>query len=304
MRNRGHYQFLVTFRNLFITFKDVSLLVTDELAEFDQLLALEKALLDKDRKSPLTRKIEEADDQVNSDLIGMRSDITAALHKHEPAVVDAAKTLHDRMRQLGDIYDMPYEEQTAIVSVLLEDLTGKYAVLATTVGINPWVNDLLIDNQILTQLLAERNAEVANRAQGDTKQVRRLLEASYRNIMHIIEANIILDGNSQCEALVRQLNTDILYFNEHDTPHRTLKDLRSISVRNINTQIYTGKPVTILPEVYYAEAGQPVVELFFSTDYNISYRNNINPGTAEIILSGKGKYKGKKIINFNIARTV
>lgn len=39
-----------------------------------------------------------------------------------------------------------------------------------------------------------------------------------------------------------------------------------------------------------------------TVDFSVTYRNNVNVGTATLILHGKGAYKGQKIVTFNIAR--
>ena len=36
------------------------------------------------------------------------------------------------------------------------------------------------------------------------------------------------------------------------------------------------------------------------TDYELSYRNNTNPGTATVVVTGKGKYQGAVEKNFTI----
>jgi hypothetical protein len=65
-------------------------------------------------------------------------------------------------------------------------------------------------------------------------------------------------------------------------------------------QPYTGRPVIVIPRVWYREADKPAVELIFAKDFLVSYKNNTSVGTADLILHGKGKYRGKKRLTFNI----
>jgi hypothetical protein len=44
------------------------------------------------------------------------------------------------------------------------------------------------------------------------------------------------------------------------------------------------------------------VKLTFGTDYTLTYKNNIEAGTAYCILRGKGGYKGSKTVSFIIRR--
>ncbi|MDR3261023.1 MAG: hypothetical protein LBT78_04225 [Tannerella sp.] len=38
-----------------------------------------------------------------------------------------------------------------------------------------------------------------------------------------------------------------------------------------------------------------------SKDFTVTYRKNIEVGTADLIIHGKGAYKGTKTVTFNIA---
>ncbi len=64
---------------------------------------------------------------------------------------------------------------------------------------------------------------------------------------------------------------------------------------------YTGK--AFKPEVKLAVEKDGVqVVLAEGTDYTLTYKNNINAGTAQIIITGKGWYTGSKTITFKIAK--
>ena len=68
-----------------------------------------------------------------------------------------------------------------------------------------------------------------------------------------------------------------------------------IEVTNANSLVYTGKALT--PEVKVTYNG---AELARDTDYEVSYTNNTNAGTATVTVDGKGNYEGTKTVNFNI----
>ena len=61
--------------------------------------------------------------------------------------------------------------------------------------------------------------------------------------------------------------------------------------------VYDGKPK--LPSVTVKLDGKTLV---FNTDYIVSYKNNVQIGTAEVIVEGKGDYTGSKTINFTIIK--
>lgn len=73
------------------------------------------------------------------------------------------------------------------------------------------------------------------------------------------------------------------------------KDLEDVSVGKIENQTYTGKALT--PDVILKDKD---IFLKKDVDYTVSYKNNINVGTATIVVSGLGDYVGSLTFNFEI----
>lgn len=85
---------------------------------------------------------------------------------------------------------------------------------------------------------------------------------------------------------------------------KTVYDINSqkanrVKVYNIPDQIYTGNE--IIPE--YLDLSQGMDYLKEGKDYEVvSYFNNVKKGTASILLKGKGKYSGTRIVKFKIVK--
>ena len=75
----------------------------------------------------------------------------------------------------------------------------------------------------------------------------------------------------------------------------TALDISKVTFSSISDQEYTGKP--IMPNVIVKSGSK---ELILNTDYSLNYANNISAGTAKITITGKGNYKGTKVLTFNI----
>ena len=58
---------------------------------------------------------------------------------------------------------------------------------------------------------------------------------------------------------------------------------------------YTG--TEIMPDVSVKSGGSTLVK---GTDYELTYENNINVGTATVKVTFKGNYEGERTVNFNI----
>ena len=63
-----------------------------------------------------------------------------------------------------------------------------------------------------------------------------------------------------------------------------------------DTAVYTGKAVKSIEPVVTVKG----TTLTFNKDYKVQYQNNINAGTAYMIVTGKGSYKGKVVVPFTI----
>lgn len=70
------------------------------------------------------------------------------------------------------------------------------------------------------------------------------------------------------------------------------------TVKKISNQTYTGKAIE--PELEVTMKKSPLKK---NTDYTVTYANNIEAGTATVILTGIGKYAGIKKVNFKISGT-
>lgn len=70
----------------------------------------------------------------------------------------------------------------------------------------------------------------------------------------------------------------------------------NITVTGIHNTRYTGKKI-VMSKLAVQAGGRT---LTLGTDYTVAYKNNLNPGTAEITITGKGNYTGTVVKTFNI----
>jgi hypothetical protein len=247
--------------------------------------------------------LEEEDYRIDHDVAGIKAGTKAALYSTDPAVVKAAKELMKRLKDFGDIKSKAYEEESAAVQVLLDDLQTTFIQQVRLVGIDALVKDLADAENTFVQLYEQRNAEFAERPHEHIRDIRRQLEGIYNEMITIIVAAVITNDDKEYNDFIAQLNINIVYFNEHNHRH-SRKDISVTDhcvIEPIEAQTYTGEPIIILPTAYYREEGKPTVKLIFAVDFTVTYKNNIEVGMAELTIHGKGKYKGKKMINFNIS---
>lgn len=98
-----------------------------------------------------------------------------------------------------------------------------------------------------------------------------------------VEDSFNLDDNS--EAVIK-FRTDISKSNP----------IVTLSATNFS---YTGKEIT--PFVAFRRSSTAVRDLKVGTEITVSYKNNVNPGTATVIITGINKYKGTVTKTFTIS---
>ncbi len=74
-------------------------------------------------------------------------------------------------------------------------------------------------------------------------------------------------------------------------------DIVSSTIATIASQTYTSSAITVSPTVSFE--GTILNE---STDYTLSFANNINAGTASLTITGIGNYSGTKTVSFTIVQ--
>jgi hypothetical protein len=298
LRNEAHYEFLVIVLDLLLRFPSLIGLIQSFLQKFRELLEQEKHLVDADKKSPLTEKLTVADKRVDKDIAGIKNAIKSALNHFDPAVVDAAKVLNVRMKVFGNIKDKPYEEESAAVQVLIDDFKNRFAAQVQIVGLNQWVLELEQAENEFIAIFNERNTEIINRPQEKFIILRKEIEGVYKKIITAIQNNLnIIDGPGPDPSAIefaKELNEQIKYANEH-AHHRIRYDIAETTVKVIDEQAYTGRQIIVIPDVWHGHK-----QLVLATDFNVTYKDNIAPGNAELTIHGIGDFKGQKTVTFNI----
>lgn len=74
----------------------------------------------------------------------------------------------------------------------------------------------------------------------------------------------------------------------------------AITIADIADQTYTGAAITPTPTITYTYAENQTVTLQNNTHYTLSYINNINKGTATVVVTLKGGYSGSATKTFEI----
>ena len=118
-----------------------------------------------------------------------------------------------------------------------------------------------------------------------------------------VEATVTVTGTGaytgSCTATFKILPPDPKGATSGQTSSKSAIDIATAIVDPLETQRYTGKPLTPKPQVNIG--GRQLVN---GTDYRLSYSSNVGSGTGTargtVTITGTGKYTGSKTVAFSI----
>ena len=108
---------------------------------------------------------------------------------------------------------------------------------------------------------------------------------SFKNNLNVGTATIVITGKGNY-AGTKKITFKIVK-----------RSLAKAKTSKISTKTYSGKALKPKPKV---KLGSKTLKL--GRDYTLSYKSNYMPGTATVVIKGKGNYKGSKTIKFKIKR--
>jgi hypothetical protein len=295
----AHYEFFIELEKaLTAAGSTVQHALADLTPSFHTWLDKEAALMLWVRKSILTEEITAANRQINHTLVGINAAVRAARYAADKATVDAADNIRIMLKNYGRVTHKPYSDKSGDLDAMLRLFATEYAADAATVGLQGRIAELQAAFNRFERFLRQRNTEYVKKPDYTFRDVRRGIEAVYHKMATIIDAGSTLNASPDFAALIDKLNPKIDRFNATFIPvkHR----IATTKPDGIEPQPHTGEPVTPTPAIYYTDIHGKTVKLALGRDYNLSYKDNIKPGTARCIFHGKGKFTGSKFVTFVI----
>jgi hypothetical protein len=295
-RNDAHYEFMAFFKDLMISFDFVQFLTAEWCDIFMDQFNKEEKLVDLVRKSIFTQQIVEADKRVDNGVTGLKSAINAYLYGYDPNKKLMAQILMNRLKIVGNITEKSYEDEAGGIRKLILDFEGEYAGQIETLGLAAWVMEIKVAELEFKQLMKLRDAERSKLLDENLKDVRENIDISYLKIIDIVNSAATIDKSGKYDEFIKQLNTQVIYFNEHAAHRKSKKDIADTVAETVPPQKYTGKPIIIIPNLTDADGN----DLVFTVNFSVRFKNNTEVGNAKIIITGIRNYKGKKEIGFDI----
>lgn len=208
LRNEEHYQFQTDFKSLVETKDPIALNIEADFNAYLPLYANEGEALDPIRKSMLTEDISAADTLRDSTFRGLSDAVDSAMHHFMPEKLAAASRIQVLFDHYGNVGIKPYDEETAAISSLLDDLAD-LAEDMTLLGLSEWATELAANNVAFDTLKKARYTQEAAKTQLRMKDVRLQVDGAYKAIVDRVDALVIVNGLESYESFINELNQRI-----------------------------------------------------------------------------------------------
>jgi hypothetical protein len=262
------------------------------------------------RRSEYTEKKAKTDHDRGVIYSGMLGTVQIALNHFDPTIRNSAAHVSIFLKSYGDVNHMDYDGQTAAVDSIITNLRGaKYFDASQALGLIPWIDELEVQNDLFKTYVDDAAEEKLEKPKIKPKAARRATDEALRKVTDRVTALAILNGSDPYLAFADEFNGLAEHYNtlvrEHYGRLHAKTDLSAGEVEPIAVQPFTGKPVYVIPTVKIRKTEKDgtvtIVELQFNKDFSVDYKNNVDPGSATLTITGIGKYAGEIITTFNIS---
>lgn len=138
--------------------------------------------------------------------------IRSGLIDYDPAVQAAAERIIRIIDQIGDMRKEPYNKESETLTSLTNQMRNNYASDVALCSATEKLNKLIEANTSFIANFGTRTAEVAARISGDVRVARVATDADYKNIVNVINALVLLNGEDQYSSFIDKVNYQIDYY--------------------------------------------------------------------------------------------
>lgn len=278
------------------------------ITDYQAAIAQEETVYKYLRMSEYTAKKAETDHKRDGTLTGIRRIVRLNLSNFDPSLRDNAVHVDNLLKSYGDVKNVDYDGETAAIDSILSRLFSEnYLPAATALGLVPWLNELQAQNNLFKTYVEDAAQEQIKKPAISPRNARQATDLTLRRITDRVTALVNLNGPVEYTDFADAFNTLVTHYNtlvhEHYGRLHARIDIAPSTIGMIPEQPFTGKPVFVIPELTLTierDGKQTTLKPLFSEDFTVAYQNNVNPGTATLIIKGIGKYTGEITTTFNI----
>jgi hypothetical protein len=297
---------------LIICHKNISGIVDQEMiTNYEIKTGQEESIYLWIRRSDYTEKKMTADQERDKIFRSMMGLVRINLKNFDPSLQDDAKQVYNLLENYGNVTRIDYEGETKILKSIISQLRSeKYILAARNLGIISWIDELERWNDLFESYSDNASQEQLQKPKITLKEARQQTDLALKTITNRVTALLNIKEEQPLIDFVNEYNLVVDHYNnivhEHYGRLHAKTDITSAEIELIPPQPYTGKAVFVIPVVTLrtqtTDDTEKTVELVFTEDFSVSYKNNVQQGTATLIIQGIGKYTGQIVTTFNIQK--
>ncbi|MDR2906930.1 MAG: DUF6261 family protein [Bacteroidales bacterium] len=214
LHNEEHFQFLTDVKNLLEKASEaVKTALGDSIAQLGSVHEREDASLEQMRKNEHTLTLADLDAKRDSVYRGLALLVEAYSHSLMPDEVEAATRIQAVLDHYGNFTQASYLKETATIYNLVQDLSSRCQSEIETIYAVRFLSNLNASNREFQDLMDKRHDDNAANQVENLRDLRLEADALYRKIVSIIDASIIISGETNFADFVNKLNERVAYYN-------------------------------------------------------------------------------------------
>lgn len=212
-----HIQFATDVENLLTKLDTNKFNIAPQLDIFHVELVREGNCYKVVRKSNYSELKAEVDEERDIVSLGFRDAIRMNLRHFNSARREAAKRLnrlYGSYNRPVPIVRQPYDVETASLDAFLLDLNKHYAADIEILELSEWITELSRLNAKFRELTEASNKEKAQKANLRMSDARKKVDIAMKNIIKVIEGDIIRNTDINYDDFIAEWNTLIKHYND------------------------------------------------------------------------------------------
>lgn len=164
---------------------------------------------DEEEASTLTKEIYDDTNKRNKLMTSIGNFIRGYKNDSDENKKKSAIKLHDIFVATNKYRKKPLKDQGADITNFLQVMNGRCKPDIDILDLGKWINELSELHKKIEEKEVVRYSDEADNQKVDSATAKKDVIASYRAIIHLLEAHILIEGISEYEDFVRNLNVVI-----------------------------------------------------------------------------------------------
>ena len=228
LRNEIHFQFCTDFKNLVVKFNPMLLRIDSQFNLFSLYYEQASQCLKLILQHETAERLNSADQRREVAFRRLCDSLGTSLDHFQPSVVESANKLKLLLKWYNDLPKKSFDEETAAIGNLLDELRGKFALEVSTTGIAAWVDELDFHHRRFIYLMEECRKSSTGKTGLRIKNLRGEMDRLYLTMTERINALMLVENNSFYEQFICDLNSHIGRYESKQIELNRNEELRKV----------------------------------------------------------------------------